>query len=126
MYSPRAAGEDLNDRDNFTYNPINVPKALLSSDARDLTVVLDYAHVLQQVTDSSNELVEVPSARVIVRWFLRSRIRKLNQEFDGPADHFVFTELREQLLLRIRDVRAVVAVRFTIEPVPRFRDARNP
>lgn len=126
MYSPRAAGEDLNDRDNFTYNPINVPKALLSSDARDLTVVLDYAHVLQQVTDSSNELVEVPSARVIVRWFLRSRIRELNQEFDGPADHFVFTELREQLLLRIRDVRAVVAVRFTIEPVPRFRDARNP
>jgi hypothetical protein len=126
MYSPRAAGEDLNDRDNFTYNPINVPKALLSSDARDLTVVLDYAHVLQQVTDSSDELVEVPSARVIVRWFLRSRIRELNQEFDGPTDHFVFTELREQLLLRIRDVRAVVAVRFTIEPVPRFRDARNP
>ncbi len=47
MYSPRAAGEVLNDRDNFPYNPINVPKALLSSDARDLTVVLDYAHVLQ-------------------------------------------------------------------------------
>jgi hypothetical protein len=126
MYSPRAAGEDLNDRDNFPYNPINVPKALLSSDARDLTVVLDYAHVLQQVTDSSDELVEVPSAWVIVRWFLRSRIRELNQEFDGPTDHFGFTKLREQLLLRIRNVRAVVAVRFTIEPVPRLRDTRNP
>jgi hypothetical protein len=93
MYSPRAAGEDLNDRDNFPYNPINVPKALLSRNARNLRVVLDYAHVLQQVTDGSDELVKVPSARVIMRWFLRSRIRELNQQFDGPTYHFGFAEL---------------------------------
>jgi hypothetical protein len=93
MYSPRAAGEDLNDRDYFPNNPINVPKALLSRDARNLTVVLDYADVLQQVTDSSNELVKVTAARVIVRWFLRSRIRELNEQLDGPTYHFGFAEL---------------------------------
>jgi hypothetical protein len=94
MYSSRAADEDLNDRDNFPYNPINFPKPFLSSDARNLRVVLDYAHVLQQVTDSSDELVKVAAAWVIMRWFLRSRIRELNQELNGPADHFGFAELR--------------------------------
>jgi hypothetical protein len=126
MYSSRAADEDLNDRDNFPYNPINIPKPFLSSDARNLRVVLDYAHVLQQVTDGSDELVEVPSAWVIVRWFLRSCIRKLNQELDGPTNHFGFAELSEQLLLSIRNIGAVVAVRFPVEPVPRLRDTRNP
>ena len=126
MYSPRAAGEVLNDRDYLPNNPINVPKALFSRDARNLTVVLDYAHVLQQVTDSSDELVEVAAARVIVRWFLRSRIRELNEQFDGATDHFRVAELREQLLLSIRNIGAVVAVRFTIEPVPRLCDTRNP
>ena len=126
MYSSRAADEDLNDRDNFPYNPINVPKALFSRDARNLRVVLDYAHVLQQVTDGSDELVKVTSAWVIVRWFLRSRIRELNQELNGATNHFGFAELREQLLLRVRNVGSVVAVRFTIEPVPCFRDTRNP
>jgi hypothetical protein len=57
MYSPRAAGEVLNDRDYLPNNPINVPKALFSRNARNLTVVLNYANVLQQVTDSSDELV---------------------------------------------------------------------
>jgi hypothetical protein len=126
MYSPRAAGEDLNDRDYFPNNPIDVPKALLSSNARNLTVVLNYADVLQQVTNSSDELVKVAAGRVIVRWFLRSRIRELNQQFNGPTDHFGFAELREQLLLSIRNIGSVVAVRFTIEPVPCLRDTRNP
>jgi hypothetical protein len=90
---PGQRAKILNDRDNFPYNPINVPKPFLSSNARNLTVVLDYADMLQQVTDSSDELVEVAAAWVIVRWFLRSRIRKLNQEFNGPTNHFGFAEL---------------------------------
>jgi hypothetical protein len=57
MFSPRAAGEDLNDRDDFPNNPINVPKPFFSRDARDLRVVLDDANVLQQITNSSYELV---------------------------------------------------------------------
>jgi hypothetical protein len=61
-----------------------------------------------------------------MRGFLRSRIRKLNEQFDGPANHVRVAELREQLLRRIRDVRPVVAVRFTIEPVTCLRDTRNP
>jgi len=116
----------LNDRDYLPNNPINVPKALFSRNARNLTVVLDYAHVLQQVTDSSDELVEVAAARVIVRWFLRSRIRELNEQLNGATYHFRVAELREQLLLSIRNIGAVVAVRFTIEPVACLRDTRNP
>jgi hypothetical protein len=93
MYSPRAAGEDLNDRNDLPNNPINVPKPFLSSDARDLRIVLDHANVLQQVTDSPNELVKVAAAWVIVRRFLRSRIRELNEQLNGPTNHFGFAEL---------------------------------
>jgi hypothetical protein len=57
MYSPRAAGEALNNRDYLPNNPINVPKPFLSRNACYLTVVLDHANVLQQVTDGSDELV---------------------------------------------------------------------
>jgi hypothetical protein len=126
MYSSRAADEDLNDADYLPNNPINVPKSFLSGNARNLTVVLNYAHVLQQITNGSDELVQVAAARVIMRRFLRTRIRKLNKQLNRAANHFNVTDLREQLLLRIRNVRTVVAVRFTVEPVPCLRDTRNP